>query len=333
VTRYIYIIVTPTSDEIPSTFQANVVWYQGKAGTVTTYDTSGNAISTQEIVKGQPMEEPETPTVEEGETFEGWYLDEECTIPADFNSMQGVTLYPLKYEQIPSDWIMYDEEKSTYYVTCYYCETLPPDNIIIPETYQKDGYPEASITYIEMETFMDYDNIVRVKLPSTLTSIGAVAFQDCSNLVFVDFSECVNLHTIGYAAFDYANIMGVDLSNTILENVSSDLFSSSGLRYVKFPYTILTIENSAFSYCENLESITFELSAEIFDVNMYHTAICGGSFSNCPKLTSVNFTGDDISRWIITDGMLVEYRLSEITSEELVSCLTSDNDWFLGLYA
>ncbi|MBQ7797927.1 MAG: hypothetical protein IJ371_02260, partial [Clostridia bacterium] len=54
VTRYIYIIVTPTSDEIPSTFQANVVWYQGKAVTVTTYDESGNTISTQEIVKGQP---------------------------------------------------------------------------------------------------------------------------------------------------------------------------------------------------------------------------------------------------------------------------------------
>ena len=306
VTRYIYIIVTPTSDEIPSTFQANVVWYQGKAGTVTTYDASGNTISTQEIVKGQPMEKPETPTVEEGYEFGGWYLDEECTIPADFNSMQGVTLYP-KIEEgypeanLPSDWLAWDSSTSSYYVTGG-TSTLPTD-LVIPETHNDGTHGEANVTSINVG-YMDFEsgtfgslfpsNLQSVTLPSTITTIGDAAFCYLSNITSVNLDYCSeSLTTIGSSAFDGLELINVDLSKcinliTIADGAFAGCYNLTAQDLSKC-INLTTIGNAAFNDCSGLTSITLPSSLTNIQENAFME--CSGltsiDLSQCTSLTSI----------------------------------------------
>ncbi|MBQ7797665.1 MAG: leucine-rich repeat protein [Clostridia bacterium] len=329
VTRYIYIIVTPTSDEIPSTFQANVVWYQGKAGTVTTYDTSGNTISTQEIVKGQPIDEPETPTVEEGYEFGGWYLDEECTIPADFNSIQGVTLYP-KIEEpypeanLPSDWLAWDSTTSSYYVTTG-TSTLPTE-LVIPQTHNDGTNGEYSVNSIGDGAFYSCSGLISITIPANVTEIGIHAFSSCSGLTSIILPSSVT--SIGDSAFQLCSgLTSIELSQcTSLTSIEEDLFyGCSGLTSITLPSGITSIKFEGFCGCSELTSIT--LPSSLTSIGEYAFAYCSGLTSitipaNVTKIRNYAFYNSGLTSMTFEDTS-TWYRVSDSTNWENMTGGTS----------
>lgn len=127
--------------------------------------------------------------------------------------------------------------------------------------------------------------IERVVFPTTLSTIGDNAFENCTNLHTIDFNSgnpiggnsivgnsafqgCSKLYTINfvesissigsYAFADCIALTYVELS--VLENfkdIQEGVFSNTNLSVVTLPNKIQTISDKAFAYCHNLFSIKF----------------------------------------------------------------------------
>lgn len=148
-----------------------------------------------------------------------------------------------------------------------------------------------------------------VVLPSTLTSIGNMAFRNCAALESITWPSPNNIASIGqYAFYECPNLSGVvDLPSltsigvgvfrgsaitqvTSLGNITviSGATAESGgvfnrctsLTSVVLPNTLITIGQHSFSNCSNLETVTWPTS------NTF-TTIGGQAFLNCVKLMNV----------------------------------------------
>ena len=83
-----------------------------------------------------------------------------------------------------------------------------------------------------------------------VTRIGSSAFESCSNLQTVTFSESLTL--IGSNAFQYcSSLKEVDLPNGLTEIGSSAFYSCSALTYIYIPASVVTIGNYAFYSCNS----------------------------------------------------------------------------------
>ena len=103
-----------------------------------------------------------------------------------------------------------------------------------------------------------------IELPDSITSIGEYAFYKCINLVNISFPS--ELTTIERYAFGLCHkIKSVDLPN------------------------IQSIADYGFSYCKNLEEISFGKNF-VIDSNSYSTF--NGIFK-CPKLRSISVSNDN----------------------------------------
>ena len=112
------------------------------------------------------------------------------------------------------------------------------------------------------------DNIIDIGIPSSVTSIGAEAFRDCSALKTVTFGENSKLESIGDYAF-----------RTCFKLTS-----------IEIPSNVTSIGDSAFSNCSNLTSIEIPSSV---------TSIGDSAFYNCSALEKVNIT--NIDTWAMID--------------------------------
>ena len=234
---YAYILVSPINQNIPTTFTRNIVWYYGKAGTVSITNSVTNETITQTIVKGQEVEMPVLDGVEE-EDIKGWYLDPGCTIPAIFPlKTQGLTLYvsisvDSEYvipSTLPEDWLQLNGD---HYEVVRGTSELPMQ-LVIPSTY--NGKPVTTIVDGDLDAITNDDyssgvfynqaQIVSVILPDTLEYIGVGAFANCTFIRTITIPESVT--TVMPASF----IGCTSLTKLIFEN-KSDWFvfnSSEGL--------------------------------------------------------------------------------------------------------
>ncbi|MBQ7798480.1 MAG: leucine-rich repeat domain-containing protein [Clostridia bacterium] len=268
------------------------------------------------------MEEPETPTVEEGYEFGGWYLDEECTIPADFNSIQGVTLYPKIEEDyptanLPSDWLAWDSNTSSYYVTGG-SSTLPAD-VVVPKTYNDGTNGEANVTYIGDSAFQMCDGLTSITLPSSVTSIGEYSFYYCGGLTSVDLTQSTSLTSIGIGAFsECSRLISLDLSQcSSLTSIGEYAFQACmGLTSINLPSSVTSIGSGAFQFCTGLTSIDLSKCTSLTSIGNDAFYYCKGltsitipanvtkigksAFNNCTNLTSITFS--DKSTWYRTNS-------------------------------
>ena len=91
------------------------------------------------------------------------------------------------------------------------------------------------------------DNVGHVDIPGGVTSIATSAFQSCTTLVTISFPS--SLQSIGNMAFQYSRLSAVDLSGTSLTSIGSYAFSTcSQLTVVSFPNSLTSIGNSACVY-------------------------------------------------------------------------------------
>lgn len=134
-----------------------------------------------------------------------------------------------------------------------------------------------------------------------VTSIGNNAFNNCSNLTDVNFSEDSKLTSIGYGAFyNCSSLTEIEIPSSVKEILANPYPNNS--------YYHGTFERS------NLTSVTFEKNSQL-------TLIGDGAFSDCSSLTGI-----EIPNSVTSIGNYAFARCSNLTSIEIPSSVTSIGD-------
>lgn len=174
-----------------------------------------------------------------------------------------------------------DPNTKTYKITKWYgkTDTSISSDIVIPATYRgvyvtalidrfiHEGsdrvtslsFEEGSqFTTINNYAFIGCTNLISVKLPASLKTIGHHAFYDCSKLSEFSIAPNSNLKSIGYDCFVRCN----------------------GLTTFNFPKSLTQIQHSAFVDCSNLTTLTFNSTTppQLVDSQI---------FNGCTNLTSI----------------------------------------------
>ena len=92
--------------------------------------------------------------------------------------------------------------------------------------------------------YLNGEELKDLIIPSSVTSIGDGAFQDCHSLTSVTIPNSVI--TIGKYAFDRCHLTSLVLSNSVT-TIGSAAFYGCGLNQITIPNSVTSIERGAFS--------------------------------------------------------------------------------------
>jgi uncharacterized repeat protein (TIGR02543 family) len=123
------------------------------------------------------------------------------------------------------------------------------EDLVIPE----------GVTEIKKDVFQFNTTLKTVTLPTTLETIGEMAFDGCSALTTVYGLENCNLKTISDAAFQSCtSLAGELILPSTLEYLGDHAFLNAQWTSVTFeePSTLKEIGEGAFGYCTQLNSVT-----------------------------------------------------------------------------
>lgn len=117
-----------------------------------------------------------------------------------------------------------------------------------------------------------------VKIPSTVTSIGSSAFENCGALQSVSIPDSVT--TIGNSGFrGCKSLQSISIPDSVI-TIGDDTFSNcESLIIVKISRSLTSIGKSVFENCINLQSI--DIPDSVISIGM-------AAFGKCESLTHVN---------------------------------------------
>jgi hypothetical protein len=142
-----------------------------------------------------------------------------------------------------------------------------------------------SVTSIGKMAFVDCSNLTSITIPGSVISIGGVAFRDCTSLTSVTIPDSVT--SIGDTMFcNCTGLTSVTLGSGIT-SISQSMFSGcTSLTSITIPNSVTSIDYAAFYDCTGLTSIT--LGSGVISISE-------DAFRNCSKLTDLYVT--DIAAW------------------------------------
>ena len=229
----------------------------------------------------------------------------------------------------------------------------------------------SRLTTIGQAAFAECKSLTGIEIPANVMSIGTInpdggpmgAFEGCENLKIVTFESGSKLETIGSFAFaDCISLTSIEIPasvtsiggcafssrffdhhlyslktvtfapNSRLKDIGVRTFEYTGLTSIIIPANVTSIGSGAFSFCADLETVTFEAGSKLetigymafFDCNSISaitipagvTSIGDHAFSSCESLssaiaipsgvTSINnssFSGTRISAITIPSGV------------------------------
>jgi len=148
-------------------------------------------------------------------------------------------------------------------------------------------------------------------IPTSVTSIGGLAFYGCAELTFVNIPNSVT--SIGDEAFiECTGLTSVTIPPSVTSIGEGAFYCCTGLTSITIPNSVTSIGDSAFDGCTGLISVTIPSSV---------TSIEESAFVNCTGLTSVTIgTGvTSIGNWAF-DGC------TSLTSVTIPNSVTSIGD-------
>ena len=155
----------------------------------------------------------------------------------------------------------------------------------------KEIFLPNSLTSIGEYAFSGCSSIRNITLPDSLTSIGNLAFRYCRYIKSIVIPK--NVTQIGYAVFASCSSLEqiiVDVDNPNYMDIDGNVYSKDGSTLVLYangkkdstfivPNSVTAIADTAFTYCENIETIILPESI---------TTIGYGIFMDCTSLKNVN---------------------------------------------
>ncbi len=207
---------------------------------------------------------------------------------------------------LPEDYFNYrvlSNMDKTIVITGVSSNYISPEVLYIPSEYK--GYKVigirsptnvgitniANVKIIELEdgieeignyALRENKNLIGISLPDTLTSIGEMAFYNCSgltgNLVIPE-----GVTSIGNSAFNgCSGLTGELVIPKGVTSISDGTFWGCKFTSVKIPEGVTSIESSAFNRCSLLKSI---------DLPDTVTSIGMSAFYGCNILKTINYHG------------------------------------------
>lgn len=171
-------------------------------------------------------------------------------------------------------------------------------NVIIPEivTFNETAY---SVTAIDSFAFSECSGLTSITIPKSISSIGANAFNGCSNLdtVYIsDIGAWCNINFYWNTSYQFSNpiryaehiyINGVETTDLIIPDsvtsISDHAFENCQiLTNINIPNTVTSIGNYAFGNCRNLTCL--EIPNSVTTIGDYAFWYC----INLPSVTIGN---------------------------------------------
>jgi len=151
------------------------------------------------------------------------------------------------------------------------------------------------INTITQSAFKDNTQVEKLILPTTIEKIELFAFQNCSNLKEIEFSE--GLTSIGDSSFWGTAIETLNNLPESLQKIDPyAFFGCSNLKEVTIPKNVTNMTLGTFNGCTSLKKVTILSKHQIaaWDTNFYHT------FSNCTSLETVNIPKENLDYYSST---------------------------------
>ena len=236
--------------------------------------------------------------------------------------------------------------KKFYNRSFYLCPgitTAGPDSSYDYEIKWTKSIPEYA--------FSGLSNLKEVKLPETITEIGAYAFSGCSVLEKINiptgvtkinngtFGACKALVGItlpqGLRSIDNSAFSGAGLQSIVLpeklEIIGESAFGSCQFEEIVFPESLKSIGGSAFSHCDNLRTVRLpDTLTSIGSSVFYH---CSGLTyaqwpASIPTISSHSFTYCENLQSIV-----IPKTVTIIENYAFFSCNALTEIVYLGSYA
>lgn len=178
------------------------------------------------------------------------------------------------------NYTLYNNGENVWVVTAYNGEIEGklelPANFVVNET-------TISSYSIAGNVFNGNLNITSLVIPASVTSIGARAFSDCTNLESVTFAENSSLTTIGNGAFSGCEVLSsINLPSSV-KTIKEDAFSNcESLNNINLG-SVETIEAGVFSNCYALKVVTLPSTL----TSLASDAFSGASLAEVYNLTSL----------------------------------------------
>lgn len=212
----------------------------------------------------------------------------------------------------------------------------------------------TSLSMIGMTDFNGCSNLCHIKLPANITAISGKqmtgAFSNCTSLTSIIIPQSVEI--IGSAAFygctSLQNVIfeenskltkidgGVftsDTSSFYTYKVPGAFYNCKSLKTITIPANVETIEEGTFVNCTSLESVIFESSSKLKEIQgaasaggSYSSKYNAGTFYNCTSLKAINIPASVESIGFLAFGNCTS--LSSITFERDSKLKTIDGKYY-----
>lgn len=226
------------------------------------------------------------------------------------NSLKSISVAEGNKTYTSSDGILLLRETGDIYI-------WPADNEITEFTIP------STMTAIPDKMLQNNKTIKKLYIPSTVTTIGAYAFQGSAleevyfetsaNGLTIDdyaFQGCKSLKVLslpygltatGSYAFSGTGLEELNLPDTLTTMGSNALSENASLKKVKLPASLTAIPERGFTNCEALEEITSPAS-----VTNWGAGVSTSAFLGCTSLKNVYVDNRSLS-FKSVDGVLFDY--------------------------
>ena len=185
------------------------------------------------------------------------------------------------------------------------------ENVVIPETFEYDG-TTYTITAIGANAFFseygDYDDILTLTIPETVTTIGDHAFAKMKTLEVIRLPQG-------------------------LKEIASDTFTNCiSLEEINFPEGLETVNEYACYYCTSLKSVSFgskikDISHQVFDFTCLQSISIDATTPpeiESGTLNSPNITRNGLIKVYIPAGTKTLYEEAWKTELEAIEFIESE---------